>query len=169
MRKLCNPVLLRQAQYALTKQATKQAFVPAGDPAMDPEAAMAAGGAPPMDPAMGGAPPMDPAMGGAPPMGAPPPMDPAMGGAPPMSLAGDPMIQQIVEQTVQAVMEQTGAMGEGAGAGKPKAAKVDPAQILQELQYTRKLLTNLHSVLDVPLPPDILDTPDQTQAQPGAM
>ena len=71
--------LLKGARESLKKEA----FVP-----LTPEAqAAAAGGAPPMDPAMmGGAPPMDPAMmGGAPPM---PPMDPAaMGGAPPMDPA----------------------------------------------------------------------------------
>ena len=75
-----NRELLRNARAAVQKQA----FVAAGDPAMGGDPAAAAGGAPPMDPAMaGGAAPMDPAMAGG---GAP--MDPAMaGGAPPQ----DPM------------------------------------------------------------------------------
>ncbi len=139
----------------------KQAVVPPGGgaPPMDP--AMG-GGAPPMDPAMmGGAPPMDPAM-----MGGAPPMDPAMGGgAPPMSLAGDPMIQQIIAQTVEQVMGQ--GAGEAAGA-KPKAAKIDPVIIDQKLTQLTRLMSHLVTELGIGMPANILDPPDAEGAEQAA-
>lgn len=119
-----NPVLLGLALKNAEKY-TKEAFVPAGDPAMtgaDP----AAGGAPPMDPAMaGGAPPMDPAMMD------PSMMDPAMmGGAPPMDPA---MMQPVIDQAVQAALAAQGG-GAGAGAGGAKAPKVDIGAELKDLK-----------------------------------
>jgi hypothetical protein len=138
-----NPVLMDLAKWKLSGEAEKQAFVPA-------DAAAAAGGAPPMDPAaMGGAPPMDPAaMGGAPPMdpmamGGAPPMDPmAMGGAPPMA------------PPAAAPPAPGGAPGAPGAAAKPK---IDPTFIYMELSRVRKLITHFMRQTGIELPPDILD------------
>lgn len=144
-----------------------------GAPPMDPAmmAAMGGGGAPPMDPSMmGGAPPMDPAMmGGAPPMdpammGGAPPMDPAaMGAAPPAppapSAAPSEEIKALIQAEIQKAMSGGGSSG---GESKPKskgAGKVDPSQMIEYMERQQKLLINLYESLGLNLPYDILDKP----------
>ena len=157
-----NPELL-----GLAKQNLKEAFVAAGDPAMDP---MAGGGAPPMDPAMaGGAPPMP---GGA------PPMDPmAGGGAPPMDPAMmDPMaqLQPLIDQAVQAALAAQGGGG-AAGGGAPKAKKFDPEEIDRRLFALDTNLAKIADALGVTLSPSDVVTPPAgetgptTDAPPEAM
>ena len=125
-----NPVLLGLALKNAEKY-TKEAFVPAGDPAMtggDP----AAGGAPPMDPAMaGGAPPMDPAM-----MGGAPPMDPAM-------------MQPIIDQAVQAALAAQGS-GAAGGAGGAKAPKVDIGAELKDLKQQQSKIMDVLGITMTP-------------------
>ena len=156
-----NKFLLKQAQLSV-----KQAFMP-------PEAA---GGAPPMDPAMmgaapsgavppgamppGGAPPMDPSM-----MGGAPPMDPSMmGGAPPMdpaAAAGDPaeQIRAVVQEEIQKAM--AGVKGNGRSSKKSDGQNTE--MFMRRIQ---KLLTHLYSSLGLNLPPDILDdTPGSSDDQ----
>ncbi len=143
-----NKELLRHARAAVEKQA----FVAAGDPAMGGDPAAAAGGAPPMDPAMaGGAAPMDPAMAGG---GAP--MDPAMaGGAPPQ----DPMamIQPMIDQAVQAAMAGGGA---AAGGGAPKAKKFDPEELDRRMYAMDVNIAKIADALGVQLSPsDVVKPP----------
>lgn len=139
-----NPELLKMA-----RQNIKQAFVAAGDPAMGADPA-AAGGAPPMDPAMAG---MDPAMAG----GAPP-MDPAMaGGMPDPSMAGgamggDPLaaLQPMIDQAVQtAVAAQGGGSGSGGGGGA-KAPKIDVGSELKDL---RQQMAKIMDVMGITMTP----------------
>jgi hypothetical protein len=144
-----NRELLRNARAAVQKQA----FVAAGDPAMGGDPAAAAGGAPPMDPAMaGGAAPMDPAMAGG---GAP--MDPAMaGGAPPQ----DPMamIQPMIDQAVQAAM--AGGGGGGAAGAAPKAKKFDPEELDRRMYAMDMNIAKIADALGVQLSPsDVVKPP----------
>jgi hypothetical protein len=132
-----NQVLFDLADWRLTGDQEKQAFVPGGPGSpMDPAAAGGMPPMPPMDPmAGGGAPPMDPAA-----MGAAPPMDPmAMAGAAPAA----------------APAPAAGAPGApGAAGGKPK---IDPTFIYMELSRVRKLLTHMMQSTGIDMPPDILD------------
>lgn len=152
------PALFDIAAWQLNNANEKQAFVPS-DPAAAGGDPMAAGGMPPgADPAMagGGATPMDPmAAGGA----GPPGMDPMAGGA--GGAPGAPLDPMMIQQIVQAVLQQTGggAAGGPAGAAGPGkgSAKVDPGLIYMELGRVRKLLTGMYQNLDWELPPDILD------------
>ena len=167
-----NLELLKQARYNV-RELEKSAFVAAGDPSMggDP-AAMAGGGAPPMDPAMaGGAPPMDPAMAG----GAPP-MDPAMaGGAPPMDPAmaggGDPMaaIMPMIQQAVQQAMAANGGGGSGPQAGGPGIKpKID---VNVEIMQMKKMLAKMMDAMGIHMPvADMVATPEDLNqiAQGGA-
>jgi hypothetical protein len=128
---------------------------------MDP---MAAGGGMPMDPmAAGGAPPMDPAMGGMPPGGMPP------GGGMPPAGAMPPELQMMIDQAVQAAMQGQGANGAGGapGAGGAGAKKLDPNMLYLEMGRMRKLMTNIHQHLKIPLPEDILDDNMVAQAVSG--
>ena len=185
---MINRQCLLDAERRLALQ--KRAFVasgapPQGDPSpmggappVGAPSQMGAPPAPPMDPsAAGGQPP--PSAPAAPPPGdpsqAPPPGDPAAagpqgGGAsmapPPPSPGGqDP---QMIEQAVMRAMQNLQAQQEGGKGGKSK--KVDPAQILVENQINRKLLTNLHSAMGIPLPYSILegDVPDPNSDQQAA-
>jgi len=142
-----NPVLLGLALRNAEKY-TKEAFVPAGDPAMtgaDP----AAGGAPPMDPAMmGGAPPMDPSM-----------MDPSMmGGAPPMDPA---MMQPIIDQAVQAALAAQG--GGAGGAGGAKAPKVDIGAELRDLKQQQ---AKIMDALGITMTPSEVYSDEQPEEAP---
>jgi len=158
-----NPVLLGLALKNAQKYTMdKEAFVPAGDPAMtgaDP----AAGGAPPMDPAMmdpamaGGAPPMDPAM-----------MDPAMmGGAPPMDPA---MMQPIIDQAVQAALaaQGGGAAGAGAGAGGAKAPKVDIGAELKDLKQQQAKIMDVLGITMTPSEVYSDEQPEEAAPAPEA-
>jgi len=119
-----------------------------GDPA-------AAGGAPPMDPAMAGG---DPAMAG----GAPP-MDPAMGGAPPMDPAagGDPMaaLQPMIQAAVQEAMAGAGG---GMGGAAPGEAAIKPKiDINIEVMQMKKLLAKLCDAMGVQIPAaEMVATPE---------
>jgi len=115
---------------------------------MDP----AAGGAPPMDPAMaGGAPPMDPAMAG----GAMPPMDPAMAGGamPPMdpAMAGGAMPG----------MPPGGAAAPGTD--PMTGQKMKPEQYMQMLDFRlynlQQQVTTLLNAMDIKMDPGVLVTP----------
>ena len=132
----------------------KQAFVPAGDPAM-------MGG----DPAMMGGPP--PGAGGPPPPGGPPmggpPMDPAMMGGPPME---DPMaaIQPMIDQAVQAAMaSQGGGMGGGAMGGEGQIKpKID---VNIEIMQIKKILAKISDALGIQIPAaDMVATPEDLTA-----
>ena len=156
-----NLELLKQARYNV-RELEKSAFVAAGDPSMggDP-AAMAGGGAPPMDPAMaGGAPPMDPAMAG----GAPP-MDPAMAGG------GDPMaaIMPMIQQAVQQAMAANGGGGSGPQAGGPGIKpKID---VNVEIMQMKKMLAKMMDAMGIHMPvADMVATPEDLNqiAQGGA-
>lgn len=138
---------------------TKTAFIPA--PGQDPAAA-AGGGAPPPPggaPAAGGMAPPPP--GGAPPMpgmppGAPPPMgDPAaMGGAPPLDPMAGGGIQGIIQQTVQAMMQQ-GAGGKP-GAGGKGAKQDETANQMYKLNVmVMAIITGLNNAgIQVVIPPE---------------
>jgi hypothetical protein len=148
-----NPELLKLARYHIQKNA----FVPAGDPAMGADPA--AGGAP-MDPAAaGGAPPMDPmAAGGA------PPMDPMAAGG------GDPMAQimPMIQQAVQQAMAANG--GGGAGGAAPGEAAIKPKiDINIEVMQMKKLLAKLCDAMGVQIPAaEMVATPeDLTQMAQG--
>lgn len=133
-----NPHLLSQARGQV-----KQAFVAAGDPSMGGDPA-AAGGAPPMDPAMAGG---DPAMAGGDPA--------AMGGAPPM----DPMaqIQPMIDQAVQAAMAAGGGAA-GGGAGPAIKPKID---VNVELMQIKKLLARIADAMGVQIPAaEMVATPE---------
>jgi hypothetical protein len=133
-----NPELLRQA-----RQYTKVAFVPAGDPALGGDPAMA-GGAPPMDPAMAG-------------------------GAPPME---DPLaaIQPMIQEAVAAAMaSQGGGMGGASGAAAIKP-KID---INVEIMQIKKLLARLCDAMGVQIPAaEMVATPEDlnqiAEGGPGA-
>ena len=136
-----NLALLQEVREHLTKQS----FVAAGDPSMDPAAA---GGMPPGDPAAGGMPPGDPAAGGM------PPGDPAAGGGDPMA-ALQPVIQQMVQQAVTA---QGGAGGAGGGGGGSIKPKID---INIEIMQIKKLLAKLCDAMGVQIPAsDMVATPE---------
>jgi len=171
---LVNPALLD-----LTKKAgravgagVKQAFVPAGDPALaglppgDPAAAGGAGGMPPVDPAAlaaaGGA-GVDPAalaaLGGA---GGLPPGDPAalggvgvdpaaLGGAGGLPAGGagvDPlMVQQMVQQAVQQALAGSG--GAASSGGKPLTPKIDEKVVLVQIL---KILARIADQLGISIP-----------------
>lgn len=149
-----NPELVGLALDNVSKFAMeeKQAFVPAGDPAM-------MGG----DPAMMGGPP--PGAGGPPPGGPPmggPPMDPAMAGGPPM----DPMaqIQPMIEQAVQAAMaSQGGGMGGGAMGGPEQIKpKID---VNIEIMQIKKILAKISDALGIQIPAaDMVATPEDLTA-----
>ena len=156
-----NLALLQEVREHLTKQS----FVAAGDPSMDPAAA---GGMPPGDPAAGGMPPGDPAAGGMPPgdpaAGGMPPGDPAAGGMPPGDPAaggGDPMaaLQPVIQQMVQqAVTAQGGAGGAGGGGGGSIKPKID---INIEIMQIKKLLAKLCDAMGVQIPAsDMVATPE---------
>lgn len=137
-----NPHLLSQARGQV-----KQAFVAAGDPSMGGDPA-AAGGAPPMDPAMAGGAPMDPAMAGGDPA--------AMGGAPP----ADPMaeIQPMIDQAVQAAMAAQGGGAAGGGAGPAIKPKID---VNVELMQIKKLLARIADAMGVQIPAaEMVATPE---------
>lgn len=145
-----NPELVGLALDNVSKFAMeeKQAFVPAGDPAM-------MGG----DPAMMGGPP--PGAGGPPPGG--PPMDPAMAGGPPME---DPMaaIQPMIEQAVQAAMaSQGGGMGGGMGGGEGQIKpKID---VNIEIMQIKKILAKISDALGIQIPAaDMVATPEDLTA-----
>lgn len=152
-----NPVLLGLALKNAQKY-TKEAFVPAGDPAMtgaDP----AAGGAPPMDPSMmGGAPPMDPAMMD------PSMMDPSMmGGPPPM----DPsMMQPIIDQAVQAALSAQG--GGATGAGGAKAPKVDIGAELKDLKQQQAKIMDVLGITMTPSEVYSDEQPEEAAPAPEA-
>ena len=142
-----NPVLLGLALKNAQKYTMdKEAFVPAGDPAMtgaDP----AAGGAPPMDPAM-----MDPAM-----MGGAPPMDPAM-------------MQPIIDQAVQAALaaQGGGAAGAGAGAGGAKAPKVDIGAELKDLKQQQAKIMDVLGITMTPSEVYSDEQPEEAAPAPEA-
>lgn len=148
-----NTELLKQAR-ANVQGHVKSAFVPAGDPSMGGDPA-AAGGAPPMDPAMAGG---DPAMMGGDPAaaGGAPPMDPAAAGQDPMA-ALQPMIQA-------AVQEAMAGMGGGGGApgGAPGEAAIKPKiDINIEVMQMKKLLAKLCDAMGVQIPAaEMVATPD---------
>jgi hypothetical protein len=151
----------------------KSAFVPAGGPTMGGDPAAAAGGAPPMDPAMmmgggGGAPPMDPSMmmgGGA------PPMDPAMmmGGAPPdIGAMLKPMIQEAIQEAMQGAQGGQGGSGGGGGAGAGGKVKVDiPTEVQQiktDMYQIKMLLAKIADVAGIQLSAaEMFSTPPQQQ------
>lgn len=119
--------IVNQSLLAMVKDAAnshaKRAFVPAGDPAMDPSAG---GGAPPGGAPPGGAPGMDPSM-----------MDPAMagGGAPPPPPAPPAPAPSVIAPSMQG--------------GEPIKPKIDiNVTMLQIL----KILARLADALGVPIP-----------------
>jgi hypothetical protein len=144
-----NPELVGLALDNVSKFAMeeKQAFVPAGDPAM-------MGG----DPAMMGGPP--PGAGGPPPPGGPP-MDPAMAGGPPM----DPMaeIQPMIDQAVQAAMaSQGGGVGGGMGGEGQIKPKID---VNIEIMQIKKILAKISDALGIQIPAaDMVATPEDLTA-----
>ena len=183
------------AELKALSRGEKSAFVPG--PGMQPQGQPAgpSGAAQPQAP-MPPSPYSDPsamAAAGAPagPMPQAPPQAPP-GGAEQGAGGGDALsaLAPMIDQRVQALLAQQGQGGQagaaGAGAGgKPKAPKVDPellhqdvAELKQNAIYTRKLLTALLEQNGKPMPYDILDAdgdgvPDnqqgqQAQPQPGA-
>ena len=112
----------------------------------------AAGGAPPMDPAMmGGAPPMDPSM-----------MDPSMmGGAPPMDPA---MMQPIIDQAVQAALAAQG--GGAGGAGGAKAPKVDIGAELRDLKQQQAKIMDVLGITMTPSEVYSEEAPPEAAAGP---
>ncbi len=144
---LCNPELLKLAQYKirlkLAEEARleKSAVVPAvgGDPS--------AGGGQPMPP--GG----DPMAGG----GQQPPMDPAamQGGGGGGDISA--MIQTAVQQAMQTAQPGMAAGGAGAG-GKQKQ---DINTVAMDIFQVKKMLTHFFNMNNIPLPPDILDGPNR--------
>jgi hypothetical protein len=152
---LVNPDLMAAAWASLAggginKYAkTTQAFVPGGDPSMDPSAAAAGGGggAPPPMPGGGGE--AGAPAGGAPaaPAGGPPPgMDPnaamaAAGGGG----GGADIASQIVQQ-----LQQSGAMGGGAGGMvEPIKPKID---VNVELMQIKKMLAKICDAQGIVIP-----------------
>lgn len=139
-----NPELLKQARHFIGSQ--KLAFIAAGDPSLGGDPA-AAGGAPPMDPAMAGG---DPAMAG----GAPPADPAAAGGGDPMA-ALQPMIQA-------AVREAMAGMGAGAGGAANGEAAIKPKiDINVEVMQMKKLLAKLCDAMGVQIPAaEMVATPE---------
>jgi hypothetical protein len=142
---LINPEIQAMAIMALAglqaKEAqdrSKQAFVPAGDPSMDPSAA--GGGAPP-----GGAPPGgDPSAGG----GAPPPGgDPSAGGGAPPPPPVDPTA--IAQQVMQMIQAQGGAGGGMGGGAEPIKPKIDVNVTMLQIL---KMLSRIADALGVQIP-----------------
>lgn len=168
-----NNTLLDLARWKLRDQMIKSGFVPTGggDPSAggDPTGGMGgamagAGGAPPGDPSAGGMPPGDPS-GGMPPTdpsaGAMPPTDPSAG-------AGGPDIAETIRSVVQQELQKANAGGGGMGGaaggmggGMGKPAKPDLNVVANDTFQTKKLLTYLMNVWQIPLPPDILDGPNR--------
>lgn len=137
------------------RQATKEAFIPAGDGGM--------GGG------MGG----DPAAAG---MGMPPGGDPAAagGGAPPPDAGGggtDPLAQQVQMLQQQMQQMQMGGGAGGAGAGGPLKPKIDVNVALMQIS---KMLARIADALGVQIPAhEMIATPQDltamaTQQQTGA-
>ena len=126
---LVNPEAIAMAIQAVAGF-SKQAFVPAGDPAMDPSAAGGCAGAPP-----GAAPPPggDPSGGGG--GGAPPPPPPPDTGA-------------IVQQVMQLIQSQ-GGMGGGGGGMEPIKPKIDVNVTLLQIL---KILAKIADTLGVQIP-----------------
>ena len=127
---LVNPDAIAMAIAALgTLHLTKQAFVPAGDPSMDPSAGGGAappgGGPPGGDPSQGGG---DPSQGG----GSPPPPPP-------------PDATAIAQQVMQMIQAQGGMGGGGGGGGmEPIKPKIDVnVTLLQLLKIVSKIADGL--------------------------
>jgi hypothetical protein len=142
-----NPELLKQARHFIGSQ--KLAFIAAGDPSLGGDPA-AAGGAPPMDPAMAGG---DPAMAGGDPAmaGGAPPADPAAAGG------GDPMaaLQPMIQAAVRDAMAGMGAGAGGTANGEPKI------DINVEVMQMKKLLAKLCDAMGVQIPAaEMVATPE---------
>jgi hypothetical protein len=179
-----NPLLFKWAAHSVARQEAqeKSGFVPMppGGPQQG-QGGMPPGGAPPMDQAMMGGmagqmmPPTDPmaaAGGGMPPGGAPPPMDPSMmGGAPPTDPAAlggappppPPAPGGDVRSQIQQVLTEMGIQPK-----KSSKGKVDLNVLPSRLRRIEKLLTNIHTVNQIPLPPDILDDDDEVSGEGGS-
>ena len=83
-----------------------------------------------------------------------------------------PEIQTAIDQAVQTAMGSTGgdAATGGVSASPARAGgakKLDPVMIYLEMGRIRKLLTNMHQHLNLPLPEDILDDNMVAQAVSG--
>lgn len=139
-----NPQLLDMAK----KAAAKQAFVPAGDPAMAGGGAPAPGG----DPAAAGG---DPAAGG---MMPPPPPEGGGGGGMDTGVIADMVVQKL---QASGLLGQGGAGGAGAGAGAMKP-KID---VNVELMQIKNLLAKLCDAMGVQIPAqDMVATPEKLMA-----
>lgn len=166
-----NPELIKMALAKTAEAHKKEAFIPVGDPNMDPMAAaggMPPGGAPPGMPP-GGAPPgmpMDPAMAGGMPPGGAPPMDPAMAGGmppPPPGGLGPDEIRMIIKEE----LAQSG-MGGGAGGAGGLKPKID---VNVEMMQIKKILARISDTLGIQIPAsDMVVTSDDlnAMAQGGA-
>ncbi len=164
-----NPSLMECAVWALEKAASeKTAFLASqpqgGDPAAAAQQQPAAAAAPPQMPfdaqsAMAG----DPAAQGAAPAAASPP--------PPPAFDPNAIRTMIREELAQAQGGGAGASPGGGGeAGKkPKAAKIEPERLMEELSRVRKMVTHLSNSLGAGMPSDILDDdPKPPEGEQGA-